>query len=109
MTILDNQKELTLGESKYMLVAFPAMTGLTILNEVMKVIGSTDGSEFKPEFIRIVIMKGSQLNTIAWTEKRFDDHFKKKYKEMYQLFQEILDFNFDLKAESTEVAEDPNE
>ena len=75
-----------IGGVGFTLKLFPAMVGLNVISRLERE-GMTG------EVIREVIVKGSSKGSVAITEKSFDSLFAGKYKEMMELFAEILQYN----------------
>lgn len=75
-----------IGGTSYVLKLFPTITGLRIMQSLER-----DG--FTPETIRDTIVKGCGIGSTAMTEAKFDTHFRGKYREMMELFAEILKYN----------------
>lgn len=84
------QKILTKGETNYQLRLFPTMLGLK-LQRKLSMIGEA-GPE--PETFFEVISQGCSINSIAVSQKKFDDHFRGKYEELLEVFYAILAYNF---------------
>ena len=83
----------------YKLRLFPTMMGLRIQRKLSQI--GEEGPE--AELFFEVISNGCSINSIAVSQKKFDDHFKGKYMELLEVFQEILTYNF-----GSEGAVDPN-
>ena len=75
-----------IGGISFSLKLFPAMVGLNV-------IGRLEREGMAGEVIREVIVKGASRGSVAITEKSFDSLFAGKYKEMMELFTEILKYN----------------
>ena len=80
-------KEIEVGGENFIIKQLPVMVGLEIQHKLMNG-GST------PELIRETICKGVQKGSASLDEKKFDKLFKGKYKQLYELFNEVLAFNF---------------
>lgn len=111
------QKQVTIGSHNYILKPFNALFGLKMMNEIQKAMskakGETEGEgsgvqgyDFSPEQIKEAIVAGVEsVDNSAFTAAKFDKHFVRKYKDIYELFGAVLAFNFDgMDGES-----DPNE
>lgn len=70
----------------YVLKLFPTMVGLNFISRLER-----DG--MAPEVIRDVVVKGCSIGSVGMTEAKFDNQFKGKYKQMMELFAEILKYN----------------
>lgn len=70
----------------YVLKLFPTTTGLRIRQSLER-----DG--LTPETMRDTVVKGCSIGSTAMTEAKFDTHFRGKYREMIELFTEILKYN----------------
>ena len=75
-----------IGGISFSLKLFPAMVGLNV-------IGRLEREGMAGEVIGEVIVKGASRGSVAITEKSFDSLFAGKYKEMMELFAEILKYN----------------
>lgn len=75
-----------IGETGYVLKLFDTMVGLKLMEKLQN-------EGFSPEVIRDAITKGSSIGSVSITEAKFNTHFRGKYKEMMELFTEILKYN----------------
>lgn len=75
-----------IGGTSYVLKLFPTRVGLRIMQ-------SLEREGFTPDVICDTIVKGCSIGSSAMSEAKFDSHFKGKYKEMMELFAEILKYN----------------
>lgn len=94
------QKEVTIDDKVYVLVAFPATVGLEIQMEMQNL--QSQGIAMSAAVIEKAISNGAFLASAKFTKALIDKHFSRRYKQMMELFFAILDFNFG-------SAEDPNE
>jgi len=84
-----NTKDVTLGNTKYQIKLLPAIKGLQVMEELDKSRGVPS-----PELLRALVLESVTVNNIQPTGDWFDKHFARNYKELYNLFNEIVDFNF---------------
>ena len=75
-----------IGGTGYVLKLFPTMVGMRIMQ-------SLEREGFSPETIRECVVKGCSIGSTGMTEAKFDTHFRGKYKDMMELFAEILKYN----------------
>lgn len=80
------QKELEVGGSKYLVTALGASEGLDLLAKLGT--GDVDG-----KFIKELILKSVAVDGRRQDGKWFDIHFARKYKEVQELYESIIDFN----------------
>lgn len=85
------QKEVEVGGCNYLITAMGASEGLEFIPKI--------GKE-NSELIKSTIMKFVSFEGMAFDNNRFDKHFSKKYKEIYDLYNEIVTFNFEGVMES---------
>lgn len=86
------QHTVVIGNETYLITAFDATFGLNVMSQLQKM-GESN------ELPSGAFVKGVVLNCVSWknkmmTEELFNTHFSKKYKELMELFKEILNFNF---------------
>lgn len=91
-----------IGDSSYVLKLFPTMVGMRIMQ-------SLEREGFSPETIRECVVKGCSIGSVGMTEAKFDTHFRGKYKEMMELFAEILKYNNLFPEEGEEGNEEGSE
>lgn len=92
-------KEITIGNDAYTLKKFPTIEGLKIRKEFYGML--TAGDPVPPVDFQVkVICAGATVNSIQIDQKKFETHFRGKYDDIDELFTEILDFNFQIKAEA---------
>ena len=82
------QKEVQVGDDVYLLEAFPAKFGLTIMEEMLK------GENFSTSRMVDILLRSVSYQGRLFTEQTFNKHFSRKYKEVAELFNEVLVFNF---------------
>lgn len=85
------QTEITVGETTYNVTAMTATDGLKFLEENKTVLES---GKSDVALMRRVICKYATIGSIALDEKKFDNHFSRKYAQMRKLYNDILEFNF---------------
>lgn len=83
------EKEVVINDTKYDVKALPAIKGLQLMTELEKA-----GSMPPPDLVRAVVLESVTVNSIQPTDEWFNKHFSRNYKELYELFSEIVDFNF---------------
>lgn len=83
------QKTVEVGDKEYLIQAFPAKYGLTVMEEMM----SGDGNFSTTRMVDIICRSVTYRNKL-FTEQTFGVHFSRKYKEIVELFNEVLVFNF---------------
>lgn len=88
--------EKKIGETRYLIRALPASYGLHVMAKLGE-FGNVPPSEFLKE----LILKSVTVNNIQPTEEWFNKHFSRNYKEMYDLFNEIVEFNFGSEDENS--------
>jgi len=86
------QTTVFIGDNTYLITALEATYGLDVLNQVQKM--ALTGDSPSSAFVKEVIMKSVTVNNLQMNEKLFNTHFSKKYKEMFELFEKIIAFNF---------------
>lgn len=99
MQILE-QKEVVVGGNTYLVTALDATYGLTVLNALM-----TMESTPPANFVKEIVLRSVKVNNIQPTEQWFNKHFARNYKELYDLFGQIVNFNFEFDVNN---ANDPN-
>lgn len=95
-----------IGETTYVLKLFPTMLGLSIINRLQAAGAHTE------EIILDVVTKGATIGSVTIDRKKFDKHFQGKYKELIELFGEILIHNKlfpDVEVEGEEGNEEDSE
>lgn len=102
------QKETTINGNKYIINALLATKGIDTMNALKKM--QERGEDPDGFFIKDIVMSSVSYKNKAFDDKSFDIHFSKKWIELFQLFEEILEFNFDIKLDKNEEDEgSPNE
>lgn len=91
-----------IGGTGYALKLFPTMVGMRIMQ-------SLEREGFSPEVIRDAVVKGCSIGSVGMTEAKFDTHFRGKYREMMELFAEILKYNNLFPEEGEEGNEEGSE
>ena len=87
-----DQKEIKIGDSTYILTAFPAMFGIDVQLQLLQL--NQAGIPYSTDLVEKVVTKGATLGSLALTKQKIDSHFRKKLPELLKLFEEILVFNF---------------
>lgn len=90
MNILE-QKNVTVGKTNYILTALDASYGLSALNQLMQ-LGA--GATPPAAFVKDMVLRSVTVNNIQPNETWYNKHFSRNYKELYDLFAEIVKFNF---------------
>lgn len=83
------QTTVTVGDTEYLIVALPTMFGLALLDHL----GGRVGNMPSPEMQAQLIIKSVRYQNKAFTEETFNKHFSRKYKDVFELVKEILEFN----------------
>lgn len=98
---MSDVKTVTIGETTYVLKLFSAMEGWDLQARVLE----CWGQERMPTSTLMydIISKGAGIGSTSFDEKKFNNHFRGKLKDMNELFQEVCIYNFGLGD-----AEDPN-
>lgn len=92
-----------IGGTTYVMKMIPTMAALSIVSKLEK-------HGFTPEVIFEVVSKGAKIMSADITQKKFDEHFAGKIKELMELFAEILKHNnLFPEAEGEEGNEDGSE
>lgn len=92
------EKTVEINGTKYLIKALPADYGFSVLNKLQTMMDSPS-----PEFIKELVMKSVTANNVQPTNEWYNRHFARNYKELMDLFREIVEFNFE------DLKEDPNE
>lgn len=105
---MKDQHEYIDGDNRYLITAFGATYGLEVMNKLSEFANKMENPS--AGFIKGVILHSVTHNNMSVDEKWFDKHFSRKYKEVQELFAEIIKFNFgedegDLPNESEGIAE----
>lgn len=82
-------KEVTIGDNYYIITAMGAEDGMAFLDEYM------DMGKVSPKKQKEIIVKYVKANNKVFTDKSYDIHFSRKYKELGELFLEVFNFNFE--------------
>lgn len=80
------QKEVEVKGEKYLITAMGATEGLAHI----KLIGKEDDKIIKDTILRHVSHQG-----IPFSEDKFNKHFSRKFTQVYDLYNEIVNFNFE--------------
>lgn len=78
-----------IGKNRYLIKALPAMYGLSVMNTLQALEGNPSS-----EFMKELVLRSVTVNNIQPTEEWFNKNFSRNYKELYELFQAIISFNF---------------
>lgn len=81
--------EKEIGGNRYLIKAFPALYGLNVLN-TLKFMDNNPSADF----LKDVVLKAVTCNNIQPTEEWFNATFSRNYEALFELFQEIIEFNF---------------
>lgn len=106
-TIALEQTEKEIGGNRYLITALDALTGLDVMNNISE--SESKGEPLEPGFIKRVIMKSVTINNKQMTGDVFDKIFSRKYKELSELFGEIVKFNFGEGEDSPNAESDTSE
>lgn len=80
------QKEVEVGGHKYLITALGASEGL-------KVISKLSEGDVNSEFIRNLIINSVAYENMKRDVKWFDNHFARRYKDIQELYEEVIAFN----------------
>lgn len=86
--IVKDQIEKTVGDTTYMITAFPTFVGLSVRRNL------SEGNGQDPLFIRRLVLDAISVNGLKKDDAWFDNHFSRRYLELDELIKEILEFNF---------------
>ena len=100
-------KEVEVGGNQYILTALGTTDGINTMNKLTKLFNN--GQEPDGEFVRDLIIATASYNKKAFDTRTYEIHFSKKYNEVFELFAEIIEFNFDIKLNEKEEGDSPNE
>lgn len=89
----------------YVITALEATYGLDVMAEVQRL--SMKQEAPSGLFMKSLIIKSVTVNNFQLDSKKFDLHFSRKYNQIFELFQEIVKFNFGEEGEE-EGEEGPN-
>ena len=82
------QKTVEVGGKSYLIHAFPAKFGLSVMEEM----ANSDG--FSVERMVEIIIRSVDYAGQKFNETSFNFHFSRRYKDIGMLFNEVLVFNF---------------
>lgn len=109
MDILES-KEVTVGGQYYVVTAMEAIDGMEFFDELVRNKGMAT-----PRKIKEVIVKYVRVGGKKFTDKSFDTHFSRKYNDLGELFEQVMEFNFgeelpndssDLTKEEQDISEE---
>ena len=95
-------KDLTIGNDTYTLKKFPTIRGMQIRKDLFE-IHQSGGGVPPVDFQVEVICQGATVNSIQIDKKKFETHFRGKFDVMDELFNAILDFNFNTSGDEGNV------
>lgn len=99
------QTTITVGDNSYLITALPATLGLDVLAQLTSFSGQPPA-----QFMKEVILKSVKVNNKMPNEDWFNKTFSRNYKQLYELFGKITEFNFgDLSGEEGNVESDTSE
>lgn len=75
-------------EYPYTMTKFPAKKGLEVQLKLME-------DNLTSDFIQDVICSCVSLGSVKMTPAKFDDHFSGKYAHLMNVYNSVLEFNFD--------------
>jgi len=107
MSITLEQKEVTIGGKIYILQAFTTSLGLEIQNELIGL--EQRGESFSASLIEKAVLNGAYIGSAKITKELFNKHFSRKYKDLMELFQQILVFNYGEGEEGPNAESDTSE
>lgn len=107
MSITLEQKEVTIGEKIYILQAFPTSLGLEVQNELAML--QANGEPITGSLIEKAVTNGAYIGSAKISKELFNKHFSRKYKDLMDLFQAILVFNYGEAEEGPNAESDTSE
>lgn len=88
-----------IGKNRYLIRALPAEYGLNVMNTLQTFEGSPSAS-----FMKELVMRSVTVNNMQPNDEWFNKNFSRNYKELYELFKAIVEFNFgDMEDDSPNV------
>ena len=94
-----NEKEVTIGDKKFLITAFDAMYGIKVMGKL----GTHQGESMADaDFIKGMVCRACRVGGQPMTGEWFDKYFSRKYEQLFELVAEIIAFNFG------DLGEDPN-
>lgn len=87
ITVEGYKKDGELVNMEYIVTKLPATKGLKVQLKLM------DGIDV--DLIKDVIITSVALGSSKMTEKAFDEHFSGRYAHLMELFNKVIEFNFD--------------
>jgi hypothetical protein len=84
------QKQVKVAGVNYLITALPAEYGLEVMNELY----SSDKEVHESFRIKEIILKSVTMGGVKFTSDAYDKHFSRKYKEIFELYNEIMSFNY---------------
>lgn len=79
-------KTVEISGKAFVLKLIPTMSALSIVQRLER-------EGFTPEVIFDVVSKGAMIGSVNITQKKFDEVFAGKIKELMELFAEVLKYN----------------
>lgn len=80
------QDTFKIGDRNFTVTAWPAMFGLSIQERL--------ANGLSADLMKDMIVKSTSVDSIAIDDKKFDQVFSRKYKDLMELVQKIMIFNF---------------
>lgn len=78
-----------IGKNRYLIKALPAEYGLNVMNTLQALEGNPSA-----EFMKQLVLRSVTVNNMQPNDEWFNKNFSRNYKELYELFKAIVDFNF---------------
>lgn len=92
MNIAREQHSVSIDGVNYIITALDATYGLGVLTKIQE--AGINNTPIPAIVMKELIIKCVTVNSMQLDNKSFDNHFSKKYKHIFQLFEEITKFNF---------------
>lgn len=84
------QKQTTVGGKDYLIVALPALLGLSLIDHM----GSRGlEASISPAMQTQVLLRSLRYQNKEFTEETFNIHFSRRYKDILELTKQVLEFN----------------
>ena len=104
---IPEQETFEIGDNKFTVIAWPTMFGLEIQSRVQDEL--TSSGRLSPSLMKDMVVNRTSVNSVAITEKKFDEVFSRKYVDLMELVQKIMAFNFGETEEAEKDTAGPKE
>lgn len=78
-----------IGGNRYLIRALPAEYGLEVMNTLQMLDGNPTAA-----FMKELVMRSVTVNNMQPSDEWFNKNFSRNYKELYEVFKAIVEFNF---------------